>query len=165
MVKVILGLGSNLGDRVQNIYSALKSLEKNMIFIKRISPIYSTKSLLRDNQPDYLNLVAVSFTNLQPENILFIVKKIEDQMGRKKIGKWKERIIDIDIIDYNGEIIKSGNLKVPHPEFTKRSFVLYPMLDIERDYLHPEYEKGLTYFIKNLEDDLGIKKVGELKWL
>lgn len=159
MVKVILGLGSNLGNKIENINTAINYLNKSLLF-EKISSFYSTESLLKDNQDDYYNCVCIYKTDISVENLLILTQNIEKKMGRnKKTGYWGARNIDIDIIDYNNIIYKSDTLCIPHKEMINRSFVLYPLYEILPEYIYPINNKNIQYFVDNLKDDLNIKKL------
>ncbi|MGA1845880.1 2-amino-4-hydroxy-6-hydroxymethyldihydropteridine diphosphokinase [Deferribacter abyssi] len=164
MHRVIFSIGSNLGDKLKNIYTSLLFLEKKLVYIKKVSSVYRTKSLLLDDQPDYFNIVVNAETRLCQMRLLNVCKEIEKKMGRINTKKWMSRVIDIDIIDYDRKVFIADNLIIPHLQFHKRSFVIYPMRDICPDYIHPINKEKLEYFIKRIENDLAIKRVGELKW-
>ncbi len=129
-----------------------------------VSSVYTTKSLLRDAQDRYFNICALCTTELDPLMLLDYVKSIEKRAGRTPSPRWHSRILDIDIIDYNRSVYSFDNLEIPHPEMDKRSFVLYPMLDILPDYTHPVSCRTLTEMVKLIDDKLEIQKAGELAW-
>ncbi|KAA0258078.1 2-amino-4-hydroxy-6-hydroxymethyldihydropteridine diphosphokinase [Deferribacter autotrophicus] len=164
MHKVILSIGTNLGDKLKNIYTSLLLLEKKLVQIEKISSVYRTKSLLLDDQPDYFNIVVEAETKLFQIELLDVCKEIEKKMGRTHTERWMPRIIDVDIIDFNRKVFITDELIIPHLQFHKRSFVVYPMKEICPDYIHPVSKKSLEYFIKKIECDLAIKRVGVLKW-
>ncbi|MDY6821272.1 MAG: 2-amino-4-hydroxy-6-hydroxymethyldihydropteridine diphosphokinase [Deferribacterota bacterium] len=161
MKKAILSLGSNIGDRKAFIKRALQCLSKE-ITIKKISSIYESCSLLKDGQNDYYNIAISAETNYTPEEFLLFIKEVETSVGRLDRGKWLPREIDIDIIDYNGEVICNEFICIPHKLMHKRSFVLYPLRDICVNYMHPVSRKHINNMINNLSDKLEIKKVGEI---
>lgn len=155
MSEVIFGLGSNLNNPVMQLQNALNNL--SMYFaLQKVSNTYKSQSLLKDNQEDYYNIAVLAKTDKTPQEILSITQKIEKDMGRIKLKKWGERVIDIDIIDYNGEIFKSDNLEIPHNQMIYRSFVLKPLQDIMPDYIHPELKISVQDMINNLKDDYNI---------
>lgn len=155
MSKVIFGLGSNLNNPVMQLQIAINRLN-NFFKIQKISSIYVSQSLLKDNQEDYYNIVATAEINNTPTEVLFITQSIEKEMGRLKLKKWGERIIDIDIIDYNGEIIKTKDLEIPHNQMIYRSFVLEPLKEIMPEYIHPILKLPVKKIIDNLTDDYKI---------
>lgn len=155
MSEVIFGLGSNLNNPVMQLQNALNIL--SMYFaLQKVSNTYKSQSLLKDNQEDYYNIAVLAKTDKTPQEILSITQKIEKDMGRIKLKKWGERVIDIDIIDYNREIFKSDNLEIPHNQMIYRSFVLKPLQDIMPDYIHPELKISVQDMINNLKDDYNI---------
>ncbi|MDR2884467.1 MAG: 2-amino-4-hydroxy-6-hydroxymethyldihydropteridine diphosphokinase, partial [Deferribacteraceae bacterium] len=134
----------------------------------KVSSLYRSKSLLKDNQPDYLNFVCTATTNLEPFELLDYLKHIEVLYGRKNIAeRWQERTIDIDIIDYNGEVLNSDRLTLPHREMQNRPFVLLPMRDIVPNYRSPITKFDLQQLCSMLTDMLEIKKEerGDNLWL
>ncbi len=156
MARLILGIGSNLGDKVLNLQNAINFLKENFI-VNNISKVYSTKSLLKDNQDDYFNCVVDFLTDKKLPVILNIIQNIEISMGRvKNTGYWGARLIDIDIIDYDNIIFSSENLNVPHRQMYKRSFVLYPLKDVYKDYIHPILNLSIDEMISLLQDNLNI---------
>lgn len=155
MSEVMFGLGSNLNNPVMQLQNALNNL--SMYFaLQKVSNTYKSQSLLKDNQEDYYNIAVLAKTDKTPQEILSITQKIEKDMGRIKLKNWGERVIDIDIIDYNREIFKSDNLEIPHNQMIYRSFVLKPLQDIMPDYIHPELKISVHDMINNLKDDYNI---------
>jgi 2-amino-4-hydroxy-6-hydroxymethyldihydropteridine diphosphokinase len=158
-IEALLGLGSNLGDRLAFIKLALKKLE-GILNINSISSLYESRSLKKDSQKNYYNVVIEVETSYTPEELLKSIKDIELLVGRRERGNWEEREIDIDIIDYNNSIYKSNNLTIPHYDMQNRSFVLYPLLEINSNYIHPIFKKNVGEMLKDLTDELNIKKIG-----
>lgn len=156
-VSVILGLGSNMSNPVNQLAQAVKHL-KEYFKIVNISSVYESESLLKDGQNNYFNIALILKSEELPENIFKITSEIENKMGRIRKEKWGERIIDIDIIDYNNEVYHLNNLDIPHKSAHERSFVLQPLMEINKDYIHPEYHKSVEEMINELEDDCGIIK-------
>lgn len=161
--KIILNIGSNLGNKLRNISLAMRML-KNKVDIGDFSKVYATDSLLEDSQERYFNVALLGYTFLSPEELLFFVKSIESKMGRVPFKKWGERIIDIDIIDYNNEFFKSDQLQIPHEGLPKRVFFIYPLMDVCPDYIFPDRVTSLKQILNNIDKMLNIKKLGELKW-
>ncbi|GAB1534689.1 2-amino-4-hydroxy-6-hydroxymethyldihydropteridine diphosphokinase [Geovibrio sp. ADMFC3] len=161
--RIILALGSNIGDREQNLVDALDAMTPAAC-IEKVSSVYSTASLLRDGQADYCNICCSGTTELTPDELLSFVKEAEKKLGREKSARWQSRLIDIDIIDYNKESYDSENLVIPHREMTNRSFVLYPLRDVDAGYIHPLSLKSIDTLINELKDDLDITLNGELPW-
>lgn len=126
---VYLGLGSNLGNKRKNIKEALRLLRRDVKIIK-VSSLYKTKPVGYLDQPDFLNAVAEIATSLTPLQLLKQVKSIERIIGRTKTVRWGPRLIDIDILLYEGQKIKHSKLIIPHPQINKRNFVLNPLKEI-----------------------------------
>lgn len=155
MSEVVFGLGSNLNNPVVQLQTAVDNL--GIYFsLQRVSSIYKSQSLLKDNQDDYYNIAVIAETDKLPQEILSITQSIEKNMGRIKFKTWGERVIDIDIIDYNREIIKDNNLQIPHNQMICRSFVLKPLKDIIPEYIHPVLKLSVQDMINSLEDDYNI---------
>ena len=155
MSEVIFGLGSNLNNPVMQLQTAVDNLGRYFV-LQRVSKIYKSQSLLKDNQEDYYNIAVLAETDKSSQEILSITQSIEKDMGRVKLKKWGERVIDIDIIDYNREIIKQDNLEIPHNQMIYRSFVLKPLKDVMPEYIHPVLNLSVKDMINSLEDDYNI---------
>jgi 2-amino-4-hydroxy-6-hydroxymethyldihydropteridine diphosphokinase len=136
MAKVYLGLGSNLGNRALNIYSALRRLQEE-IQLDRISSLYETQPVGHADQPWFLNLVCTGETHLSPEGLLVLAKRIERRMGRKEGVRFGPRIIDIDILFYEDLIMDTPQLEIPHPRLAERGFVLIPLNEVAPNLLDP----------------------------
>ncbi len=141
MATVYLGLGSNLGDRAQNIHEALRRL-KTGTQLDRISSLYETEPVGLKDQPWFLNLVCRGETDLSPQALLRLVKTIEREMGRKKGLRFGPRLIDIDILFYDDLVINTAQLAIPHPRVHERGFTLIPLSEIAPDLVHPRL--GMT---------------------
>ena len=149
-----LNIGSNLksiyGSRFDNIAIAINLLIDSKIKIIKISNFYETPSYPNQNLPKFINIgVLVSFVS-DYNALLKIIKLIEKKLGRLKNKKNEPRIIDIDIIDFNSITKISKKLILPHPRSHLRNFVLYPILQINPEWLHPILKKNAHYLIKNL---------------
>lgn len=129
MTKVVLALGSNLGDRISNLRAALAELEDAGIAVLERSGIWETPPVPAD-QPRYLNGVVVAETSLTPAALLAELKRIERYLGRRPERRWGPRPIDIDILFYGDERVETPELQVPHPRIRERSFVLAPLSDV-----------------------------------
>jgi len=127
---VYLSLGSNLGDRERNLARALKLLEEPRLRLRRQSQIRETDPVGVRAQPKYLNLAAEFDTELFPLQLLRRCLSVETQLGRRRIGTWTPRTIDIDIIFYGAWRISTPELTVPHPRYRQRRFVLEPLLEL-----------------------------------
>ena len=156
-----LAIGSNLGNKIANIHIAMSELEKNKIKIKKISSHYLSKSWPNPLMPSFINIVIKIETVLAPLELLKICNFIELKLGRTRSKKNDPRTCDIDIIDYDKKIlnIRSNKLIIPHPEMTKRNFVLLPLFEIDRGWKHPESKISIV----NLINSLPIKDLRSIK--
>jgi len=134
---VYLLLGSNLGNRKEILDEALELLNRKVGIIILQSKDYETKPWGVTDQPNFLNLAIAIHTNLSPLEILEQTQSIENQLGRVRKEKWGARLIDIDIMFYENEIIDEPNLKIPHPLMQERDFALTPLAEIAPDLVHP----------------------------
>ncbi|WP_177505363.1 2-amino-4-hydroxy-6-hydroxymethyldihydropteridine diphosphokinase [Anaerosinus sp.] len=143
---IFLGLGSNIGNRKQNLMRAIELLNQhNDIIVRKISSIYETEPYGVKEQDDFLNAVIVVETKLFPEELLDVCLTIESRMGRTRELRWGPRVIDIDLLSYNNEAMHTERLTLPHPFFALRKFVLVPMAEIAGDFIVSD---GMT--VKNL---------------
>jgi len=159
---VYLSLGSNIKNKRKNLQNAIKLLKKNNIKILKISSLYKTEPVGYKNQPYFFNICIKAKTTLNPKELLYIIKKIEKQMGRKSHVKWGPRIIDIDILFYNNIILKGKQLTIPHPEIKNRKFVLIPLNEVVKKIYYSNKYLILKNIIKNNKFKEGVKKIGVL---
>jgi 2-amino-4-hydroxy-6-hydroxymethyldihydropteridine diphosphokinase len=140
-----IGLGSNLGNRQDNIKSALGLLaEAADIEVIRVSELIETHPLAQAEQPMYLNAVAESRTGLSPDDLLKTLINIETALGRMRLEKWSSRTIDLDILLYGFEVLDSPHLTIPHPQMHLRSFVLEGLCRLNGDFVHPVIKESLS---------------------
>lgn len=157
--KAYLLLGSNLGDRELYLKDAIKLIKDRVgdIFVE--SAIYDTEAWGKTDQPGFLNLALGVQTPLKAIDLLHTVLDIEQVLGRVRHEKWGSRLIDIDIILYNNEVISIGNeLKIPHPEMSHRKFVMQPLAEIAPNEIHPILKKSVSEILENLNDSLSVAK-------
>ena len=146
-----MGIGSNLGSRIANIEKAKSLLlEKNINFVS-LSSYYETPSWPNPRNPKFINIVLKIKTLLKPIELLNLCKLIEVRLGRKKSPKNSPRECDIDIIDFNGVILKD-RLILPHKMMHKRNFVLFPLFEIEKEWIHPIKKVNIKKLILSLPD-------------
>lgn len=157
MNRVLLGIGSNIGDRLQYIYKSIKKISR-YFGLNNMSQLLETEPL-GPAKRKYLNLVIEVSTLLSPFNILQKVKKIEKKFGRDQIEKWGSRTIDIDILFYNDIILCHSKLNIPHQEIPKRRFVLEPLCQIDPSIQHPVLKKTC----RELLHDLLLKQTGKVE--
>lgn len=137
MKQVFLGLGTNLGDREEQIRLAVHHLNARAIHVSRLSPIYETEPEGFLDQGLFLNAVAEAQTMLAPRELLTAIKQIEVAMKRIGTQRNGPRIIDIDILFYENEVIHEPGLEIPHPRLRERRFVLAPLADIAPGWIDP----------------------------
>ena len=148
MPVVFLGLGSNIGNKEDNINKALAVISE-LYIVKKISHLYVTEPVGNIKQEWFLNCVVEIQTDVDPKKLLSAVKSIERKLGRKKTVQNGPRIIDIDILFYGDHILKTKNLVIPHPSIQDRLFVLQPMMDITPDLIHPVLKRSIHELYNN----------------
>jgi len=168
---ILLGLGSNLsssfGDRFQNIDLAVSTLKGYGIQLKRISSYYESLSYPNKKNPKFINIVIEIETHLPPEDLASVLIFIEESLERKRKKKNDPRTCDIDIIDYNSQIVdfkyKNLNLTLPHKKLVNRNFVLIPLYEILPEWQHPETKDSIDVLINKLsnEDKNSILKINK----
>lgn len=156
MHKVFFSIGGNIGGRHANLAKAITEIGKRIGNILSVSAIYETKAWGIENQPDFLNQVVFVKTNLSPLETLETVLTIELEMGRIRTQKWYTRIIDIDLLFFDDQIITSPRLTLPHPFLAKRNFVLAPLVEIAPDFIHPVFQKSIKVLYKDSKDPLKV---------
>jgi 2-amino-4-hydroxy-6-hydroxymethyldihydropteridine diphosphokinase/CDP-diacylglycerol--serine O-phosphatidyltransferase len=151
--KVYIGLGSNIGNRVKNLRSAIRRIKRHEdINILRRSSFYKTKPAGGPTeQRDFLNGVLEITTDLSPIELLEFLQSVEIDMGRVRTEKWGPRKIDLDIVLYGGRIVEADNLQIPHPRLHEREFVLKPLAEIAPELIHPERKKTTQELMDEFE--------------
>ena len=152
MNKLFLQLGSNLGDRVQMIKDATNFINEKLGKVLSVSKIYESDPWRVDGQQNYLNQILEVNSLLSPKEALKTILSIENELGRVRIEKWGERLIDIDIIFFNNEIIETFDLCIPHKHMHERNFVLIPLNEIVPQYVHPKYNKSVADLLQESKD-------------
>lgn len=152
-------LGGNLGDRRKYIALAIAEIEAKIGNITKRSSLYETASWGKHDQPDFFNQVIEVKTSLKPQKLLSGILSIEAELGRKRIEKWGSRIIDIDILLYEGQVINEPELIVPHPYLAFRRFCLMPLCEIAPEFIHPLLKKNIQELLIELSDDLFVKRL------
>lgn len=151
--KVYLSLGSNMGDKRENLLEAIKRVgELENTEIVKSSTILETEPFGYIEQDNFLNACLEVKTLLTPQEFLSSILKIELDMGRVREIKWGPRVIDIDILFYDAEIIQEDNLAVPHPWICEREFVLEPLSEIAPNYVHPLERKTIMMLARKLKE-------------
>jgi len=136
MQRVFIALGSNLGDRQENLDRALTAMAA-IVDITARSSVYETDPLYVLDQPAFLNMVVAGETRLRAEPLLADLKRIEAEIGRVPTRRHGPRVIDLDILYYGDQVIDTGRLIVPHPRIAERLFVLEPLCEIAPEWRHP----------------------------
>lgn len=152
MKTVYISLGSNVGDREQQIASAIQALGARGIHIVRQSSIYSTEPVDVATQSWFLNCVLEVETDLMPRQLLRVFHEVENELGRKHTVRRGPRVIDLDILLYGTSVINTPELEVPHPRMTQRRFVLVPLAEIAPALRHPVENKSVEELLAETED-------------
>jgi 2-amino-4-hydroxy-6-hydroxymethyldihydropteridine diphosphokinase len=163
MFEVYLSLGSNVGDRIDNLTGAMEEINKykNNLFIGIKSSFYETEPVGFLDQPFFINMALMVHTTYEPIELLNICKKIELTLGRKKREHMHEREIDLDILFFNGIVIESEILTVPHKELYNRRFVLEPLNEIAPDFICPKTNKSVSSLFFECRDRSQVKRINK----
>ncbi len=159
MNSVYLLIGGNLGNRIENFNVAKAFISSELGKIIKTSSIYETAAWGITDQPDFLNQVLLIESKLPAQKIMQLILSIENKLGRVRTQKNASRIIDIDILFYNNEIINEMGLTVPHPEIQNRKFALIPLIDIAPDFVHPILKLSLKHLLSISKDKLEVKQL------
>lgn len=153
MAKLYLGLGSNLGDRKKNITDATMICGSLIGTLENLSSLYETEPWGFSSPNLFMNAVICIETDKDPELCLAMIKAIEREMGRVCLQKerYEDRIIDIDILFYGNQIVRTETLSIPHPHIEKRKFVLEPLAEIAPELIHPLTEMTVREMLKGVE--------------
>jgi 2-amino-4-hydroxy-6-hydroxymethyldihydropteridine diphosphokinase len=157
---IYLALGTNLGDRRQNLRQALQLMPPQVQVIAT-SQLYETAPAYVLDQPNFLNMALKGQTELSPKELLRYLKQLEKQVGREKTVRFGPREIDLDIIFYNDLVLDDPDLRIPHPRLTERAFVLRPLADIGAEVVHPVLKQVVAELLNELPVEDGILKVVE----
>jgi 2-amino-4-hydroxy-6-hydroxymethyldihydropteridine diphosphokinase len=160
---VYLSLGSNLGNRMKYLNDAMGLIEKEIGVIVKKSSVYETEPWGIKDQSMFLNMAVCVNTDLLPEKLLETILRIEHKLGRIRIEKWYERIIDIDILFYNDFVINQSDLMIPHPYLQERKFVLEPLNEIEADFNHPVLQITIKKLLLNCSDKTNVKRLSSIE--
>jgi 2-amino-4-hydroxy-6-hydroxymethyldihydropteridine diphosphokinase len=161
MNSTYLLIGGNLGNRIENLAMARSLIENELGKIIKASSIYETAAWGITEQPDFLNQVLLIKTKFSPEKMMQLILSIENKMGRVRTQKNASRIIDIDILFFNDEIISNENLTIPHPEIQNRKFALIPLNEIASDLVHPVFKQSIKNLLSTSKDKLQVKPLSK----
>ena len=150
-----LALGTNLGNRTDNLHAAIESLPPSVV-VQQTSPIYETQPWGVTDQPAFLNMVLQGETHLFPQELLAYLKDLETKLGRTPTIRWGPRLIDMDILFYDDLVLRVPGLTIPHPHLHERSFVLVPLVDLAPDLVHPVLGSSIRALLATL-DATGVK--------
>lgn len=159
MNDLLLGIGTNKGNRKANLALAHRLLSRNIGIVHRESPIYETAPWGGVEQAPYYNQALWVKTNLSLEEAFRKCQILEQKMGRHSREKWGPRIIDLDLLYYNDEVYEASQLVVPHEQLPNRRFVLCPLYDIAPDYLHPKLQKTTGELLTLCQDTLAVDAI------
>lgn len=155
---IFIGLGSNLGDRKQQLEDAIRELDACGVHTVRRSSIYETEPFGIKDQPDFLNMVIAVETEMSPEALLDTCLAVETKLGRVRRRYWGERTIDIDLLTYHNEVRRTPRLRLPHMYLAMRRFVLLPLAEIAgKEKI--QYGKTAEELLRSCRDTGAVKKV------
>ncbi len=157
---VYLALGTNLGNRQDNLEKALQALPPQ-VKISAVSRLYETTPAYVVDQPAFLNIAARGHTELPPPELLDYLKLLEGRIGREKSFRYGPRKIDLDIVFYDDLTLNLPHLQIPHPRMVERGFVLHPLVDIAPDFVHPVLKQTLVQLAAALPLEEDILTVSE----
>lgn len=160
MNKTYLLLGSNLGEKKLNLDYAGELIGWLIGEVSQKSSVYQTSAWGVEDQPPFFNQVIEVFTKLQPADLIVDIQYIENKLGRERGTRWGSRIIDIDVLYYEREVIESEDLIVPHPQIPNRRFALIPLVEIAPDFVHPVFGKTNKELLEICKDMLPVHKIG-----
>lgn len=164
-MKVFIALGSNMGEREENIRRALELLSQLPdTELVRASSLYDTEPVGEVEQPNFLNAVAELDTDMAARQLLWNLLLIEKRLGRVRTQKWGPRTIDLDLLLFGDQVIDEDDLRVPHPELIRRSFVLTPLAELEPALVHPTTGETIQSHLSQLHVTRPPVKRGSRLW-
>jgi 2-amino-4-hydroxy-6-hydroxymethyldihydropteridine diphosphokinase len=158
---ILIGLGANMpsraGEPAATLHAALAKLPELGISVTRVSSFYRSAPVPESSQPWFVNAVAEVKTALKPGELMQALLKVEKDFGRERGVKNAPRLLDLDLLDYDGQVARDAELELPHPRLHERAFVLYPLRDLAPEWKHPDGKK-----IAALVNELGAQKLEKI---
>jgi 2-amino-4-hydroxy-6-hydroxymethyldihydropteridine diphosphokinase len=158
MTKLYSSLGSNIGNRAENIARAIAALGERGVRVTRESSLYETEPLEIKEQPWFLNCAIEAETELSPERLMEVLLEIEREMGRERRVPKGPRLIDMDILLYGSEVVRTAELEIPHPRMAERKFVLVPLAEIAAEANHPVSMMTIAEMLEATADQGEVRK-------
>ena len=159
-VQAFIGLGSNLGDRLEYLCKAIRQLSAHpQLRLVTLSSVYQTEAIGKTDQPDFINSVAEMQTSLSPIDLVHWLLQIEAQLGRQRLERWGARTIDLDLLTMNAIRMREPELTLPHPRLTQRLFVLLPFAEIAPDYRLPGRQQSIAQLLTDFRHQQRIEKI------
>ena len=156
--EVYLLLGTNLGDRAANLHRATQLIRQAVGPVVAASSYYETEAWGVREQPSFFNQLLRVTTTLEHEPLLHALQAIEQQLGKVKLGHWRERLIDLDILYFGNRLVHTPFLTLPHPEIQNRRFTLVPLCEIVPQFVHPVLRKTQEQLLAECSDPLEVRK-------
>jgi 2-amino-4-hydroxy-6-hydroxymethyldihydropteridine diphosphokinase len=156
MNKVFLLIGGNMGDRLQNLHQAISLLAATCGPVIQQSAVYETAAWGKTDQPAFLNQALLLNSSLTAQELITAVLLVEERMGRHRTEKFGPRVIDIDIMFYNDEVINEPDLTIPHPQMQNRRFALVPLNELAPAFVHPVFNKTIEELLQECKDELPV---------
>ena len=151
MATVHIGIGSNLGNRQENCEKAIALIILKGVTVTWMSSMIETEPWGVTDQQKFINAAVEAQTDLEPEGLLAVLKKIESDMERLPSVKWGPRLVDLDVLFYDDLVMKTDDIEIPHPYIQERDFVLRPLAEIAPEKMHPVLKKTVKEMLEELQ--------------